>query len=169
MLLFIFVEPKLPGPSVGSANQHTSVVAYVCLSALLVVFVAPILEELLFRGILYAPVARKIGAWKAVVLLSLVGGLWHLDHTFAESFGNIVLSLLLYYTYVKSRSLYPPTIWHVAVNFNSIRSDVATALVGYIDSHALDGYYIWGISCVLLIINSLWLATFLTRADLNQR
>ncbi len=49
------------------------------------VFVIPVLEELLFRGILFTPVARRIGMWKAIGLLTVLGALWHLHFNVVET------------------------------------------------------------------------------------
>lgn len=165
VLLSVTLEPKIAGPSVVSTDKSTNSVLFANLTTVLLgVFMVPILEEVLFRGILYAPVARKIGAWKAMSLLAVVSSLWHLHYTGTYVLGNIVVSFLLYYGYVKRTSLYVPIIWHIAFNFMCIRSDLATALAVYTGGYISDRYYIFVIAFILLAINFTWLISSLRRA-----
>lgn len=91
VLLFIVLEPKLPGPSTGSADKYANLVLFVNLiTVLIAVLIGPVLEELLFRGILYTPVARKVGVWKAMGLLAVVVSLGHLHYTPAQTLGMAV-------------------------------------------------------------------------------
>lgn len=124
---------------------------------LVVVFAAPVLEELLFRGILYTPVARRIGVWKAMGLVSVVGSLNHLHATEVQTLWLFAFLFLLCYGYVRSASLYGPIIWHATLNFVVFRPEVATAFAGYVSGQTLDRYYFCGLFLLLLVVNSLWL------------
>lgn len=159
-LLAIIFGPKLDVPS--APNRQINLI-FIYSMAFLGIFVAPVLEELLFRGILYQPVARKIGALKAVGLLSLVGGLWHLHYSETDTLRVIIFFTLLYCIYIRSTSLYGPIIWHMTVNFMGMRSDVATSLRGFVEHQTLDEFYVCCLVIVLLTINALWLTAFLKR------
>jgi membrane protease YdiL (CAAX protease family) len=169
LLLLIVLEPKLTGPLPDIPYRHiTPRVFLYLITVLLSVFVGPVLEELLFRGILFAPVARRTGAWKAVALLSLIGGLWHWQHTDILMLRDIAVFALLYYLYIKSQSLYTPIIWHLTLNFAASRSETVTVLESYIDSNTLDGYYIYTLLSLLFLANFLWLIGFPRKVENHQ-
>ncbi|MEW6499615.1 MAG: CPBP family intramembrane glutamic endopeptidase [Cyanobacteriota bacterium] len=153
----------------SSQNTHISpaVLAYM-LTLLLVVLVTPILEELLFRGVLYSPVARKLGAWKAICLLSLVTALLHLHYGTGQTLFQFVFGLLLYYSYKSGTSLYGPIVWHITANFYFNRFDIGKVLAPLLDASALGRYYVYGFLFVLLMINAFWVREFLTSRKLQE-
>jgi membrane protease YdiL (CAAX protease family) len=170
VLLFIICDPGATATPVETSAEHLNLALLLNLIIfLVVVFAVPVLEELLFRGILYAPVARRIGAWKAMGLVSVVGSLSHVHYTAVETLYTIVIFFLLCYGYVRSTSLYGPIIWHATLNFVVFRSEVATALTGYVGGQTLDRYYICGLFLLLLVVNSLWLAMILKKVNPDQR
>jgi uncharacterized protein len=113
------------------------------------ILILPILEELLFRGVLYAPVARRVGSPAAIGLLTVVNSLAHLHYTW-ETLVVAVGFFLLYCVYVRSLSLFGPIIWHITWN-----------LVSHLDyrpsSYALEPYLLLGLLVLLIIVDSVWL------------
>ena len=87
------------------------------LSFLSVVIVAPICEELMFRGLIYQGL-RGLGVWKAAVLSALMFALLHLNiNQFAYAFVlGIILSLCVEIT----GSLYSSMILHFLINSRSV-------------------------------------------------
>lgn len=79
-------------------------------------FGLPFFEELLFRGFLYAPVARRAGKWTAIVGLALVECLLYVNLDVAQSAVMFAVFVLLYLIYVRTESLLPPLILHVGIN-----------------------------------------------------
>jgi membrane protease YdiL (CAAX protease family) len=156
LAILYFPEPVLP--SVGGTSTLYGLPVYAgAIALLLIVLLGAVLEELLFRGVLYAPVARKTGPFIAVVLLSIVGGLGHLRYSGVEVLSVIIIFAFLYWIYIRSSSLYGPIIWHMTKNLVGSRHAIAPYLVGHLDSQTLDKYYICGLIITWITINLLWL------------
>ena len=87
---------------------------------LTMVVVAPIYEELMFRGILWSAVREqflgKKGIWLATLVTSLLFSIIHLQYEFYEMSVIFILALLLSYARVKSGSLYLPILLHIINN-----------------------------------------------------
>ena len=166
--LMIFAK-KVPDTTGGHIPDYMNVVAWVYfITLLIVVFLGPVLEELLWRGVLYVPVAKKIGEWKAISLLPLVMAIAHLGYHAAAIFGGYLFFLSLYLLYRKSESLYGPIIWHISLNFFVKRSEIARVLVPYAQRDTLDRIYVYSLLFGLLIINVFWLADFLRRKRVQK-
>ena len=90
----------------------------IALAAASAVLVAPLAEELLFRGLLYRLARRTWGAWPAAVVSSLVFGLIHGEPWYL--FGLIGLGLILAYLYEATGSLLAPVIAHALHNAVSL-------------------------------------------------
>ncbi len=158
-LLFVICDPGATAAPINSAAKDLNPTLLLhFITFLVVVFAAPVLEELLFRGILYTPVARRIGVWKAMGLVSVVGSLNHLHATEVQTLWLFALFFLLCYGYVRSASLYGPIIWHATLNLVLFRPEVATAFTGFVSGQTLDRYYLCGLFLLLVAVNSLWLA-----------
>lgn len=90
------------------------------LLALLVVGVAPLVEELVFRGVLLSGLASRMPVWVAVAVSALIFGAAHLP-----DFGYawypvptlVLLGLVLGWLRVHSRSLWPSMVMHASNNF----------------------------------------------------
>ena len=83
------------------------------------VIVTPLVEELLFRGVLFPVVARSLNTFWAVILVSVLFGLAHMA-TYGPDAYSIVQSLVagLYLTWLRARtrSLTPSIAAHAALN-----------------------------------------------------
>lgn len=78
------------------------------------VFVAPISEELFFRGFLYAGLREKIGvAWAAIVSAALFS-VAHITPTAIPSL--FMIGLLFALLYERGRSIWPSAILHTTIN-----------------------------------------------------
>jgi len=82
------------------------------------VVVAPVAEEILFRGFLYATLRRSFGPLAAIVLSSAIFSLLHSQLTAAPSL--FVIGFLLAYLYERTRSLVAPMAAHAANNLYSL-------------------------------------------------
>jgi membrane protease YdiL (CAAX protease family) len=120
------------------------------------VFVSSALEELLFRGILYPPVMRRIGKWQAIIYLSLTESLLHVQGNIGDTFGRFLTSLLLYFVYGRSKSLYGPIIFHIGFNAIAWQPRIKNLLAVHIDSKTLDHYSVWSILFLAFCINLSW-------------
>ncbi|MFA5336145.1 MAG: type II CAAX endopeptidase family protein [Candidatus Omnitrophota bacterium] len=80
----------------------------------LVTLLGPVMEELFFRGFAYPVVKKKIGARNAIILVSLVFSMLHLN--IVSFFPIFALGMLLAYLYEKTGSLIPCIAVHVVHN-----------------------------------------------------
>lgn len=91
-------------------NQHWAIWASFAASVL----IAPIIEETLFRGLLFSSLRTKLPIWAAALIAAAIFGLLHgqinaMIYTF-------IFGLLLTWLYVRSRSLLPGVLLHTLNN-----------------------------------------------------
>jgi membrane protease YdiL (CAAX protease family) len=129
--------------------------------------VSPILEELLFTGIVYAPVARRIGTVKGMACLSLLRALLHLHANPIQTFCVFSLAFVCYWAYQRSESLYAPVIVHVGGNFLSSRFRLISCLPPSVDVATIDRLLLFGLVAAMLLINAFWVTTILKRRSLT--
>ena len=94
--------------------RDTSSMVVLVLAGLTVAGVVPVVEEVLFRAVLYLPLRRRIGRLPATLAVSAIFALahlyiWGLPHLF-------VLSLLFIALYEKTKSLWMSILTHAAFN-----------------------------------------------------
>jgi len=80
------------------------------------VLVGPILEEIVFRGLLYGPMRRRVGPVFAALVTALLFMLGH--GQIAQ--GIFVFGLLFAYLYESTQSLVPSILFHILVNLRSV-------------------------------------------------
>lgn len=84
------------------------------------VVVAPIYEEVMFRGILWSAVREQFagskGAWVATISTSVLFSIIHLQYEFYEMSVIFILAMLLGYARSRSGSLYVPILLHIINN-----------------------------------------------------
>lgn len=83
------------------------------------VLLAPLFEEVIFRGFLLPPAARHLGEWGGIVVTACLFGLMHLSDPFAVP-PLIVLGALLGWTRLRSGSLWPAIVLHMFNNMLAI-------------------------------------------------
>ena len=98
--------PQMLAPADAPNTLQTNLVV-----ALSVVVVAPIVEELLFRGFILGRLGAKYGFGRAIIISSLIFGLLHVDVLGAFLFGVVVSLVRLKYD-----SLIAPTLIHISNN-----------------------------------------------------
>lgn len=90
--------------------------------ALLLVAVLPaIFEELLFRGVIFNSFNKKYGFVFAMVISSLIFGVYHMN--WIQGIFAFVLGLVLAYSYYKSNSIFVPMIIHFINNAFAVLMD----------------------------------------------
>lgn len=109
-----------------------------------VVFVGPILEEVIFRGLIYTRLCRGMPCLIAALLSSVLFGLVH--GTLLHMLYTVPMGLLLCLFYEKYRSLWAPIILHMSFNL------AGTALGYYVDL-SLGGV-------IVLLVIGLYLTVF---------
>jgi membrane protease YdiL (CAAX protease family) len=80
------------------------------------VFLAPLQEEVLFRGFLYRGFAPALGMWPAIVLISALWAVTHLQYQWFFIAEIFVLGLVFGWLRAKSRSLVLTFVLHATVN-----------------------------------------------------
>lgn len=84
----------------------------------LTVVVAPIVEELVFRGFVYPAIRKKIGAWPSIAFTGALFGLIHLD--FYLFLPLAVIGFALGWLYEKTDSIGPPILLHAINNLVAV-------------------------------------------------
>lgn len=82
------------------------------------VIAAPVVEELIFRGLIFNRLNRYLGKGWALVLSSLIFGITHMN--IVQGTYAFVVGFLLGYLYLKYKTIWAPIIAHFGFNFTSI-------------------------------------------------
>lgn len=80
--------------------------------------IAPIVEELFFRGFLFQGFRQKYGWLPALLLSSAIFGAAHLDP--ASLIPTFILGCVLAYVYHRSNSVWPGIVFHATINSLSL-------------------------------------------------
>jgi membrane protease YdiL (CAAX protease family) len=80
------------------------------------VVVTPVVEELLFRGAMFAALLRRWGIWPAALVPSLIWGLIHVQYEWWVVVSIAGSGILLAMVRWRSGSLYLPIVLHAAWN-----------------------------------------------------
>lgn len=80
---------------------------------IITVIIAPIIEEIIFRGFLFLSIKRSIGTYSAIFISSF---LWAIFHEKSAFIGHFISGLILSFIFVKTRSIVPPIMFHSAIN-----------------------------------------------------
>lgn len=95
-------------------------VSSVWLLVLVMVVVAPIYEELIFRGLLWSAISEQFndhrGALVASIITSLLFAVIHLQYGFYEMGTIVVLALIFCWARIESKSLLLPMLLHIINN-----------------------------------------------------
>lgn len=119
LIITIFMLVKMIIPAIDT-EQEQAVLEFgrsgwgYLLSAVSSVMVAPVIEELLFRGILFAGLAKRWPIWLAAVVSSLAFAFLHGQVN--VGIYTFILGCLLSWSYVRSGSLYPGIVLHFVNN-----------------------------------------------------
>lgn len=93
-----------------------------------VVFLGPIVEELMFRGILFNILSKKFNLIIGAILSGLVFGIWHME--LIQSIYTALFGIVLAILYAKSGSLLFPILCHIVYNFvGTLPPDLSTDFV----------------------------------------
>ena len=119
-LLIVTLQPIEADPEYVERRAQLSLLAYIVKGVVL----APIFEEILFRGAMFSALMRRWGIWAAVII---PGVLWAFVHVQYEEWWVIVwiagFGILLAIIRWKSGSLYLPLVLHAAHNLAVVPSN----------------------------------------------
>ncbi len=88
------------------------------LSVVAIVILAPICEEVIFRGILHKALRTVMPVWGALLVSSAIFGTVHAGWVWMLLATG--MGLILAYAYEKTQSLYVPIVMHMAINGFSV-------------------------------------------------
>ena len=113
------------------------------LTLLSVGIVAPIFEELLFRGLVFGELRKITPVRVALVLQALLFGVYHMN--VVQGVYAFLLGLLIGYIYYRSNSIIAPIIIHVSINSLSV------IINEFITAEQLTEWgFVLAIACVVL-------------------
>jgi len=132
-LLYLFVTGLFLGAIIGFetiVRRHTfSLVGMsftVTIPAILSYIISPVIEEILFRGLLLKELAGLMPRWSANLLTSLLFAGIHLpfwlshgglsEMVLVNAVGVLIFSLVAGWLYLKSSSVWPSVVAHIAYN-----------------------------------------------------
>ena len=108
-------------PAANSTNQCVGIRASyggsIALTLLAVAVLAPVAEEIIFRGFTFRWLQGRLPLWGAVLVSAALFSAAHAGWAEPTLFLPVFLSgLLLAYLYAKSRSVWPGVIVHITIN-----------------------------------------------------
>ncbi|MBX3610839.1 MAG: CPBP family intramembrane metalloprotease [Hydrogenophaga sp.] len=119
---------------------------------------APVLEEMLFRGVLLRGFLERYPRWPAIATSALFFGVMHLNiYQFVLAFW---LGLLLGWLYERTRSLMPSIALHAAVNLSVLAIGWSTGSTGSGDP-ALS-LVSWALATLMAVLGMAWLRRVLS-------
>ncbi|OIJ16216.1 CAAX protease family protein [Anaerobacillus arseniciselenatis] len=112
----VLIEMSVFGIEPGSENTEMIVEMAKATPALILVVavIGPILEEIIFRMIIFGSLYKRFNFWIAAIFSSVIFAAVHMDfeHLLVYTFMGIVFAFL----YVKTKRIIVPIIAHVALN-----------------------------------------------------
>ena len=134
----------------------------------LLVVVAPVTEELLFRGVILPGLLSRHSSAMAVILSALLFALFHLNPW--QFVGAFMLGVLFGWWYVKLGSLTPCLFGHAVVNgFPVVVSAAFPPIPGFSEAMAgtaqLQPVWLDGVGLLLVLVGGIWLWRELARQE----
>ena len=129
----------LPSSWVDSFQQNSDIItsSNQILTFISVVFLAPLFEEIMCRGLILNTMRGVMNKWLAIVLSSLFFGLIHGNPV--QIIYATALGILLGYLYVKYESILVPMLCHLVFNLTSmlnsyldVENELITMLIGLV-------------------------------------
>jgi membrane protease YdiL (CAAX protease family) len=165
MLLFVIALILYLFPEAGDMvlpNQEIDLsLGLLIYNVINLVIIAPICEEIIFRGFLLGRLTHKFGLNKGIILSSFIFGAMHFTNVFGATMFGIVLCVL----YIKSSSLITTIIVHASYN-----SVVAGAqILSFMDSsntESLSAPPMFSTmigACICTIVALVWIVPFLKK------
>lgn len=110
----------MPHPTIESLHDESQPIVVVVALWAGAVAVAPVAEELFFRGLLQTLLVRVVRSrWLAIGLASVAFGAVHFPQPHAVA-ALILLGILIGYAYERTGSLLPPIVIHAAFNLKTL-------------------------------------------------
>ncbi|MFC7063230.1 CPBP family intramembrane glutamic endopeptidase [Halobacillus seohaensis] len=110
------IETELLGIPAGSENTMDlmNIAREAPLFILLPVVFAPIMEEIIFRKVIFGTIHKKTNFFLAVLISALIFGAFHFD--FIHMLVYFSMGIVFAFLYVKTKSIITPIVAHMAMN-----------------------------------------------------
>ena len=116
LLFFLF--------SINQSSNHIRILLMLGYFSITLVF-WPVIESVLYLGMMFIPTSRIVGLVKSAILISLLQALSHLDYKLTELFINFsIFGLLSCFLYIKSKRIIVPLLLHSCINFFILLRDL---------------------------------------------
>ena len=122
---------KMPDGGMNTVSD-TLYSSSIIVSIITIVIFAPILEEIMFRGIIFNKLNSKMNTWTAIIISALVFGAVHMN--IIQGTNAFILGVALAYIYSKTHNLYTC----ICVHFINNLLSVVTQKINY----ATSGSYV---------------------------
>ena len=133
----------------------------VLLETSLIVLVAPIIEELIFRGVILHRWSVKWGLRKSMIFSSLLFGILH-----ADIIGGVVFGLVMSILYLRTKSLWVPIFCHMLINASALAMEgIIYAYTGPVKETISDFRSDAWIGLVCLVVTAPWVMRFLSKSE----
>ncbi len=120
-------------------------------SFLAVCIFGPIMEEILFRGLIFASLEKGLNSSKmAIIISAILFGIWH--GIFIQSVYTTIIGITLAYVYSKTRNLKWPILIHI---FNNLLSTLPPFMDTEIVNLTLNGLAFLMIIPMIIILKNL--------------
>ena len=132
------------------------------LMLLLVILVAPVVEEFIFRGVLLQRWATKWGLRKGLLATSVLFGLMHINNPVGLTLFGLAMGLL----YVKTRSLWVPIVCHGLNNLAAVGLAGLDSVTGRdeVAASVEDLQAGWKVGLLLVLVSVPFLWRFVRRS-----
>lgn len=112
----VLIEMFVLGITPGSENTEliVSLTRMSPLFLLLPAIIGPIMEELVFRKVIFNGFKRKMNVYMAAILSSLIFGVFHLEFTHLLIY--FVMGIILTFIYVQTKRIIVPILVHMSFN-----------------------------------------------------
>lgn len=115
---------------------------------------APILEEILFRGILQESLTEKFGGWRGVLLTAAIFGFVHLVPQ--QVVNSFFIGVILGYIYIKTHSIIPVIIIHAINNavafIQIVIFDKGMVTTRQMISNDIVYWIVYGALCIVFVV-----------------
>ena len=168
-LLFGIISPLgslIPIPDSFKETFRTMAGQTGILSFILIVIVAPVLEELIFRGIMLDGLLKKYTPMRSIMISSLLFGFVHLNPW--QFIAGFVIGIFCGWVYYKTQSLMPAIIIHAAANLSGFSVRVFADIDSVLDDTIYDLYgNITNLAAVVISsIIIIWICVFFLKREL---
>lgn len=165
------ISPSFMNGLLEELNKNNSNSLYsIIINGIAASFIAPIVEELIFRGIILNRLKIKIGVKKAIIVSSILFGMIHYELGILSA---IIFGICMSLIYLKTRNIFVTIAIHIINNFMVSFVQVISFLIdsnGSKENITLSSFnslgFIAGIGCFVLGIG---MSTYFIKVNWNKR